>query len=42
MTDKDERTEEEQREDEVASAEVPTAFATKGVGWPAGTTTIWR
>ncbi len=32
MTDKEGLTEEEQPDDEVAS-EVPTTFATKGVGW---------
>lgn len=32
MADKEEPTEEEQPDDEVA-AEVPTSFATKGAGW---------
>ncbi len=32
MADKEERAEEEQPDDEVAP-EVPTTFATKGVGW---------
>ncbi len=40
MTDKDQVNEDEQQDDDELASEVPTSFATKGEGGPAGRATI--